>query len=189
MNAHAVSSIEERKQQALRRMEASRQRLIQRFSPKPSAGRPSAPPGTPPAPGAGTWVAALVARIERNGLVWGSWRTVRAVSRRWWTRQPWHGSAELLAGTLAREARPLVRRHPWASLAAAAAIGAALVAARPLISRSLHQHARPWRDGLGRLVWAQLTQAPVQLALAGALAAWLNELSQRPKASGTAEEP
>src|SRR5690606_37361213 len=110
--------------------------------------------------------------VERNGLIQGGGRALWKLARRWWTRQPWHSSVELVSGTVAHEVRPLIRRHPWAALAMAAGLGATVVLARPLIWRPLHKQLHPWRNNLGGMVWSQLSQVPVQMALAGALAAW-----------------
>lgn len=163
---------------ALLRLDASRTRLIQRLYPDPPKAAPPRPDGE--AAAAPRLFASLLTRIERNGLVDGAWRMARAVARRWWTRQPWHGSVELIGSTLAHEARPIVRRHPWASLAAAAALGGALAMARPWITRSVRQRAEPWHTQFGQMLWKQLSQTPVQLALAGAITAWLTDLAQRP---------
>lgn len=164
----------ERKARALQRLEASRTQLIQRLYPPPNDG------GQRPDHGGAHLVSLLAGRLRRDGWAQGSWRTARALARRWWTRQPWHVSAELVASTLAQEARPLLRRHPWACLAASAALGAALVLARPWAVRAVRQRTQVWPQHLGGMLWQQLAQAPVQLALAGALSAWLSERTRRP---------
>ena len=172
-----VATPAERKALALRRLDASRTLLIQRLYPQPDALRPGSDASA--ASGAARWVASLMGRIERDGLARGAWRTARALARRWWTRQPWHHPVGLVAGTLADEARPLVRRHPWACLAAAAALGDALVLARPWVARTVRQQTRDWHRHLGPVLWQQMAQVPVQLALAGALSAWIKDLGRR----------
>lgn len=172
-------STAERKALALARLDASRTLLIQRLSPAPpdrSAGDGVGDPGV------GGLVAsltnALMTHARRDGLPRAAWRTARALARRWWTRQPWHASVELVAGTLADEVKPVVRRHPWASLAAAAAVGGALIMARPWVAHTLRHQTRDLPHRVGRMLWQQLAQAPVQMALMGALTAWLNDRGQ-----------
>lgn len=166
-------STPERKALALQRLETSRTLLIQRLFPEPD---------TPAHAGGSTGaslVAALLGRVQRDGWTRGLWRSVRTLSRRWWTRQPWHLSVELVTHTLAQEARPLFRRHPWACLGAAAAAGAALAWARPWVSRTVRQQTQGLHRQVGSLLWQQLAQAPVQLALAGALSTWITDLVRR----------
>ena len=173
-------SADQRMARAVARIEASRGALIRCMAPDEPAPRRdpsrSSSASGDPADGA-SLVESLVARIERNGLLQGSWRTLRALSRRWWKRQPWHRSVELVGQTLVHQAQPIIRRHPLASLALAAALGAgvaaALSAARPWAWQRVQHQAGPWKDRLGSLLWSQLTATPVQMALAGALAAWL----------------
>lgn len=176
-------STAERKALALQRLDASRTALIQRLYPPPEAGS-GTPPGGTSGLGAAHWLTMVLARVGRDGWVRGAGRTVRALARRWWKHQPWHGSVELVAHTAAREARPLVRRHPWACMATAAAVGAGLMLARPWLTRAVRHQAQDWRGHLGTALWQQLAQAPVQLALAGALSAWLSDLSRRAPPSG-----
>lgn len=169
----------QRKALALQRIDASRSQLIVHLYPQPEVRhRVDTDPATAPPPSSDS-VSRWMARAQRNGLVEATWRMARALGRRWWTRQPWHASAELVASTLAHEAKPLVRRHPWVSVAAGAAAGAVAMAAVPWLLRSLRRQAQPWRDEFGKLLWQQLAQAPVQLAIAGALTAWLTDFSRR----------
>lgn len=159
---------------ALARIEASRAALIVCLS-------PDLPDRPPRAAGDGGAVPSFgqtfAARIERNGLLQGSWRTLRALVRRWRSRQPWLSTVNLVGETLAHEARPLMRRHPLATLAVGAAAGAGLVAVasavRPWAWHHIRAKASPLGGSVGSLVWTQLTSAPVQIALASALAAWL----------------
>lgn len=171
----------ERKALALQRLEASRTRLIQRLYPAPAAHPPE---GGGSSQGMEPWLAALLARVGREGGARSLWRLARALARRWWVRQPWHGPVALAAQALTREARPLVQRHPWACLGAAVALGAALMAARPWIGHTVQRRAPGWRAHLGRSLWQQLNQAPVQMALVSALSAWL-ATRERSDATGT----
>lgn len=179
----AALPADQRMSQALARLDASRSALIVCMTPDPPAGR-GRTAGQVGDAGAETSIAkTLVAQIARNGLLQGSWRTVRTLTRRWWTRQPWHSSVDLVGQTLAHEARPLMRRHPLATLAVGAAFGAGLVAvvsaARPWAWQHVRRQGNPWRDRIGSLLWSQLTSAPVQMTLFGALAAWLSDQGSR----------
>jgi len=172
-------SADRRMKQAVERIEASRSALIVCMAPDPPPQR-SAPAGVAPLPNDSTdrsFSDALVARIKRNGLIQGGWGTLRTLARRWWTRQPWHGSFELVSQTLVHQARPLMRRHPLATLAVGAAFGAGVVALasaiRPWAFHQIRGKASPWGSRVSGLLWSQLTSAPVQMALAGAVAAWL----------------
>lgn len=184
-------------QQAVARIEASRSALILCLAPEPPAPNKPASSQTGAGDPVRSFAASLAARIERNGLVQGSWRTLRAVTRRWWMRQPWHESVNLVGQTLMHQARPLMHRHPVATLAVGAAMGAGLVAvasvARPWAWQQVRRQASPWGDRIGSLLWTQATSAPVQMALAGALAAWLAEQgkrhTQQPPTTATREPP
>jgi hypothetical protein len=187
-------SVDQRMRRAVERIEASRSALIVCMAPEPPPQR-SAPAARAASGNNGIeppFVEALMARIKRNGLIEGSWRTVRTLARRWWTRQPWHGSFELVGQTVAYQARPLMRRHPLATLAVGAVVGAALVAVVPAIRPwAVHQirgKASPWGDRVRGLLWTQLTSAPVQMALAGALAAWVADQGTRNPRSGSKPE-
>lgn len=172
---HPLSAAE-RKALALARLDASRTLLIQRLYPAPSDRGAHADSDSAGVVGlVASLVNSLMVRAQRDGLPRAAWRTARALARRWWTRQPWHASVELVAGTLADEVKPVVRRHPWASLAAAAAVGGALVMARPWVAHTLRRQTRDLPHRVGRMLWQQLAQAPVQLALLGALTAWLKD--------------
>ncbi|QBM29843.1 hypothetical protein [Hydrogenophaga pseudoflava] len=176
----------QRKALALARLDASRTLLIQRLYPAPSERGAHAASGDAGVVGlVASLMNSLMARAQRDGLPRAAWRIARALARRWWIRQPWHASVELVAGTLADEVKPVVRRHPWASLAAAAAVGGALVMARPWVVHSLRRQTRDLPHRVGRMLWQQLAQAPVQLALIGALTAWLKGRGQPPPPAPT----
>ena len=176
-NAKTLVSADQRMALALARIAASRSALIVSLSPNLSEPRvadngQAGEQGTEP-----SFAEMLSARIHRKGLLQGSWLTARTLARRWWNRQPWHSSVELVGQTLAHQARPLMRRNPLATLGVGTALGVMLVMAikvgRPRVMQHIQQQASPWRDRVSSLLWTQLTAAPVQMALAGALAAWL----------------
>lgn len=176
----------QRKALALARLDASRTLLIQRLYPAPSERGAHAASGDAGVVGlVASLMNSLMARAQRDGLPRAAWRIARALARRWWIRQPWHASVELVAGTLADEVKPVVRRHPWASLAVAAAVGGALVMARPWVAHTLRRQTRDLPHRVGRMLWQQLAQAPVQLALIGALTAWLKGRGQPPPPAPT----
>jgi len=180
---------DQRMKDALARIESSRSALIVCLSPDPSERRNRPDGGSGDGSTRQSFGQSLAARIDRNGLLKGSWRTVRALVRRWWTRQPWHSSVDLVGQTLAHEARPWMQRHPLATLAVGAAVGAGLVTVlttfRPWAWRQIGAKGSPWGDRVGSLLWTQATSAPVQMALAGALAAWLADRGNRNAASSS----
>jgi hypothetical protein len=169
-----------RKAEALARIEASRTRLILALSPEEPPHREGAPaPGANAAGASGLPAASLAARVRRYGVGLGLFSVAQALARRWWRRQPWHVPAELVASAVAQQVNPVVRRHPWAALAAGAAVGAALVTLTPRIFGAAKDRWAPWRANLGGMLWSQLGQASVQMALAGALAAWISDMGKR----------
>jgi hypothetical protein len=194
---HKTPSVDERVRRAVARIEASRSALVVCLAPDPPKrhGHTSGDAGDAGAdmdPNL-SLIDTLKARIERNGLVQGSWRTVRTLARRWWTRQSWHRSVDLVVSTLAHEARPLIRNHPLAALAVGAALGAALVAVasavRPWAAHRMRgNNSTTWRGRVGNLLWSQFSSAPMQMALAGALTAWVADQGMRRKAQ-SAEPP
>lgn len=186
-------SADQRVRRAVARIEASRAALVVCLAPDPPKRRSNA---TGAANGSGdssidrdanlSLIDTLKARIERNGLLQGSWRTVRTLARRWWTRQSWHRSVDLVVDTLAHEARPLIRSHPLAALAVGAALGAALVAVasavRPWAAHQMRGDSSTWSGRVGSLLWSQFNSAPMQMALVGALTAWVADQGIRRKA-------
>lgn len=188
---------DERVRRAVARIEVSRSALVVCLAPDPPKRRGNTA-GVPGDGGADmnpnlSLFDTLKARIERNGLVQGSWRTVRTLARRWWTRQSWHSSVDLVVSTLAHEARPLIRSHPLAALALGAALGAALIAVasavRPWATHQMRGNgSTTWGGRVSNLLWSQFSSAPMQMALAGALTAWLADQGIRRKAQ-SAERP
>ena len=171
----AALTAHQRRALALQRIEASRTQLILTLA--PTGPRRSRPPQPPKAAGSGQtppFSTAWARRITQDGVGQGTWQALSGAAIDWLGKQPWYASVELVGSTLAHQARPVVRRHPWVCLGAAAAAGAALVALRPWGWTPVQHRIAPWRSQVGQMVWGQLTQPPVQMALAGALAAWLS---------------
>lgn len=175
-----VPTPEQRRRAALARIEASRCALIVRLAPDPPRRRASTSGMDDSSDSSSekrSFVDTLKARIERNGLLQGGWQTVRTLARRWWTRQSWHRSVDLVVETLVHEARPLMQRHPLATLATGAALGVGLVVVvstvRPWALHQIRGNGSSWGGRVGNLLWSQFSSAPVQMALAGALAAWV----------------
>lgn len=178
MNTAPPQSPSQRKAAALARIEASRAQLILALSPEPSEGESVATGAG--APGASGFPAAsFAARMRRHGVGLGLFGAAQTLARRWWRRQPWHAPAELVASAVAQQVNPIVRRHPWAALAAGAAVGAALVSLTPWVFGAARNRWAPWRAHLGGMLWSQLGQASVQMALAGVLATWISDLGQQ----------
>jgi hypothetical protein len=171
---------EQRMRAAVARIEASRYALIMCLAPDPPRRRASTTGVDDSSDSSSekrSFVDTLKARIERNGLLQGGWQTVRTLARRWWTRQSWHRSVDLVVETLVHEARPLMRRHPLATLATGAALGVGLVVVvstvRPWVWHRIRGNGSSLGGRVGSLLWSQFSSAPVQMALAGALAAWV----------------
>lgn len=174
---------DQRMELAVARIAASRSALIVCLSPNPPESQGAANGNAGGQGAEASFAEMLTLRINRKGLLQGSWLTARTLARRWWNRQPWHSSVELVGQTLAHQARPLMRRNPLATLGVGTALGVVLVMAfkmgRPRVMQHIQQQASPWRDRLSSLLWMQITSAPVQMALAGALAAWLADHGSR----------
>lgn len=170
----------QRKAEALARIEASRTRLILALSPEEPSRHKSAPaPGADASGASGFPAASFGARMRRHGVGPGLFSAAQTLVRRWWRRQPLHVPAELVASAVAQQVNPIVQRHPWAALAAGAAAGGVLVALTPWVFGAAKNRWAPWRANLGGMLWSQLGQASVQMALAGALAAWISDMGKR----------
>lgn len=183
MQSTKAISADQKMEQAVARLDASRAALIVCLAPHPPESHSAKNGVNGNANPESSFADLLATRIARNGLVQGSWRSVRTLARRWWSRQPWHSSVELIGQTLIHEARPLIRNHPLATLGVGAALGAGVVAIasalRPRAWLHIQQQSNPWRDRMGSFLWTQLTAAPVQMALAGAIATWLADQASR----------
>lgn len=167
---------------AKQRLEASRARLIHTFYPEPAqAPRPSSASHASANPPGSDWARALGADAP--------WDALQRLALRWWQRQTWHGPVELVAGTVLRQARPLVQRHPWAALGAGALAGALLVGAGPWLLRGTRRHTAPLRQQLVGSLWSTLGSASVQVALASALVAWMERHNRPDNAASPAPSP
>lgn len=89
----------------------------------------------------------------------------------WWHRHPWRPTGLLLL----RQVQPLVRRHPVAATATAAALGAALMGLRPWRWAAVDTQLRPLPGRVGHWLLAQLSSGPMQLALASLILMPLSE--------------
>jgi hypothetical protein len=88
----------------------------------------------------------------------------------WWQQHPLHPVADLLAREWRGALLPAVRRHPVATVLAAAAGAATLVASRPWRWPAVRGELRPLPRRAGHWLMAQLGSAPVQAMIAGWLA-------------------
>lgn len=112
-------------------------------------------------------------------------RLLRHALRRWWRHQPW-AAALRVGGTELRDAIvPVLRQHPLTSLAAAAALGAALVLTRQALWRLIAGQARPLTGSVGTWMWQQVSSPAVQAALL----AWLSQHTQHNSRPPDAEAP
>lgn len=150
----------DRLQAAVAQLEASRSALRQHLIPAPD---PDLDPEASPR------LAFPLLRV---------WRRLRRLTRQspavallteaaqgWWLHHPWRPTGQLLLG----QVRPLVRRHPAATAATAALVGAALVGLRPWRWPSVDRRLRPLPGQLSHWLLAQLRSGPMQLALASLL--------------------
>lgn len=190
----ASTTAEQRTALALQRIDASRTKLILALAPTgPRRTKETSSPG--PAGHVNNtqrhapFSASLAAHIAQKGMGNGTWQALTGAATDWLGSQPWYTSVELVGSTLVHQAKPIVRNHPWICLGTAAATGAALVALRPWGWQPVQHRMAPWGSQVGKLVWGQLTQKPVQMALAGALAAWLSGASATPAPSPAPAQP
>lgn len=156
-------------QPALQRLQASRasieaelRKLDGRDDDDTASGRASPSPGSSATP------------AVFNGVL-------RAL-RLWWRRHPARPVLDIATDAGSHALKPLVRRHPVASLSIAMAVGAAMVV------------WRPWRSRVSAAVWAglgaQLTSGLVRSLLnPGTLAALLGSLPQQRPATPPATHP
>lgn len=168
---------------ALSRLQASRAQLRAAMM----------PPAESPASTSGfelprRWRAMWRAWTRSGPVALAAGSAVQAVQR-WWRSQPWHGTTELAGRAVLAEALPLVRRHPLWAVALAAGLGAAVVAARPWRWAAVNRRVRP--IGGHALSWAvaQLSQVPVQMALAALLAQFVGERARGQAAASAATPP
>ena len=156
---------------ALLRIEASRARLRSAMLPPADSAAADAGPGFAlPRRWRAMWRA-----FKRSGPLANVAATAAGALRSWWRSQPWYSTTEWAGRALLAEVQPMVRRHPLMAVAVGASLGAALVSARPWRWRALNRHVRPMGGHLMRWTIAQLSQVPVQMALAALLAQFVGD--------------
>jgi len=173
---------------ALQALQASRAALRGQMLPAPQASGSAAQSGLPGLAGTSLPWLQWLRQLKRQVRRWPVATLATQAVQRWWRQQPWRDTGELLAGGLVAQAQPLVRKYPVASVAVAAGLGAALVAARPWRWPVVSQQLRPLPHRVTTWGLEQLTSAPVQAALA----AWmLNTLTQAapPADAGDTAQP
>lgn len=170
---------------ALQRLAVSRERLQRRLT----------PPALKPGQSSGTgfrlplrW-RALGRMLLSRGPSAALGRAAMASLSQWWKGQPWHSSAEMLGQVTLQKLSPVVRRHPWLALAAGAGLGAALVVFRPWRAVGVSRYVKPLGGYIARAAWRLFGQAPLQMALAAALAAWLGDQQRQPQEAAAPPAP
>ena len=168
---------------ALMRIEASRARLRSAMLPPPETSASDAGPGfSLPRRWRAMWRSFM-----RSGPLATVASTATSALGSWWRSQPWHSTGEWAGRALLAEVQPLVRRHPLMAVAVGASLGAAAAWARPWRWRAVHRHVRPAGSHLLRWTIAQLSQVPVQMALAALLAQFVGDRARAQ--TGTREAP
>lgn len=175
---------DDQRREPLKRLMASRARLRAELIPARrfgAAGKPETTEGDLSGRVRALW-GLLVSRGPGRAVFTGA----AGLLRSWWVRQPWHATTELLGHAVAGEVSPWVRRHPVAAVTLGAFAGAAVAVARPWRWHVVGSQSRVMGRSLGRWTVGQLTQPPVQMALAAALATWLE---RRQSSSSYAQGP
>lgn len=147
-----------RVQQALLSLRSSRSALRVELLP---------PPQPPRRHGSSAAMARLWWRRLRG---WPAAHMVGEAARQWWQGHPWRPLGDTLIGEARAQLWPLVRRHPWASMGTAAALGAATVALRPWRWAWLDRQLRRAPAAASGWLVRQLASAPVQATIASLLA-------------------
>ncbi len=165
---------------ALTRLQASRAKLRAAMLPAPTEQTASAGFKLP----------------RRWRAMWRSWTrsgplalvagTTMSAMQSWWRRQPWYATTELAGRAVLAETTPLIRRHPVWAVALGVGVGAALVAARPWRWQAVNRRVRPLGQQLVGWALRQLSQVPVQMALAALLAQFVG---QRARDGAAADGP
>ncbi|NRF68144.1 hypothetical protein HLB44_14215 [Aquincola sp. S2] len=104
----------------------------------------------------------------------------------WWHDLPWREPTVAVAEELRAAALPLVRRHPIATVAIAAGMGAALVALAPWRWAFLRRRARALPRWAGRSLMAQLSRPSTQAMIAGFLMTMVSRVNDRERAPAAA---
>lgn len=166
--------------EALARLDLSRSRLRQEMIPPPPA---RLPPGSP----LPTRLRALWRHWRRKAGGWPVAGVAAAALGEWWHHHPWRPAGELLVDEVQASALPWLRRHPVATVAVAATLGAALVVSRPWRWPGVAERVRPMPRRLGRWLIRQVGQAPVQATLLSMLMLLVKPAAQA--AAGDAPAP
>jgi hypothetical protein len=158
------------RREPLQRLMASRARLRAELIParRFGAAASSSMEGDLPRRARALW--RLLISRQGAGAVFSS---AASLLKTWWVRQPWHATSELLGHAVVEEVSPWVRRHPVAAVALGAGAGAAVAMVRPWRWQVVNAQSRRMGRSVGRWAVHQLTQAPVQMAIAAAIATWL----------------
>lgn len=171
---------------ALARLASTRQRLLLTMAPHQSDGAAQAHAGS-------AWIPrrwrALGRMLISRGPSAALLRGASAAVALWWRAQPWSTASGMLGRAVAHEVTPVVRRHPWLSVIVALALGAAVVSAKPWHWRAVRPYVAPLGPRLRHAAWKLFTQAPVQMAIAAVLAAWIGDQQRRTTPHGDVSPP
>ncbi|MCA0239321.1 MAG: hypothetical protein LCI02_00560 [Proteobacteria bacterium] len=150
------------RQRALARLQASRNQLQQAWLPRAAAASGARGP-------------------RRLAATWRHWRRQLAgnaivgfvfeAAADWWRANPWRAAGEAVAEEVHQSLTPVVRRHPFASVALVAAAAAAVAVAKPWRWPLVAQQLRPLPGRAGRWLLRQLSRAPLQSLIIGAVLA------------------
>ena len=168
--------------QALARLQASRAQLRAAMLPPPPQQDSASPGFELPRRWRAMWRA-----WTRNGPLQLVAGTAMGAARSWWRKQPWQASTEWAGRAVWAETTPLIRRHPFLAVVLGVGAGAALVAARPWRWPAVNRSVRPLGGHVVSWVVAQLSQVPVQMALAALLAKFVAERMHGQADTPTAE--
>lgn len=169
-------------QQALARLELSRERLRLAFKPLPV-----------PAPGGESAFLHPIRRARAwlrttpwGGLLDPALGAAGEEVKRWWEGQAWRQSAVLLKDSVSSELLPLVRRHPIAAVLITALAGAAL--ARSGVWRWRPVRRSAWQIGsrVRHVFMNQIANPAIQSVLLAVLVSYLTPKRHTETTSGAA---
>lgn len=150
------------REQALARLAASRSDLQREMTGPHGARDLLAQQGMSPA---GPWRGRLSAWWR-----WARWHARRQplmgpmveAAEQWWHHHPWRTPGELALLEVRTQLAPLVQRHPWASMALSAAVGASLMAGRPWRHRWVAQQMQPLPGRVSGWLIQEIRRLPLQ---------------------------
>lgn len=163
-----------RVQQALLALAQSRLALHAELLPAPQTAARQGRPGA---------IARLWWRRLRS---WPAMPMLGEALHQWWRRHPLQPLGEGLVVQARTQVWPLVRRHPWAGAGVAAALGAAVAAARPWRWDWVDRQVRRAPGAASGWLLRQLTSAPVQATLAASLLAMQRQDRRSPVSDAVA---